>query len=91
MSNTGLLAAVVVIGRKTGKGDSLLPCDPPDLRQAHQDRHGGRQSDAIDAVDQSKPPGEVGVFADRGMPLQAVGARFVGFCRSAARIRSGVQ
>ena len=66
MSNADLLAAVVVIRRKACESDSLLPRDPADLGQTHQDGHGGRQSDAVDAVDQPKPLGKVGMLADRG-------------------------
>jgi len=66
MSNTDLRAAVVVIRRKAGKSDSLLPRDPTDLGQTHQDGNGGRQSDAVDAVDQPKSLGKVGMRADRG-------------------------
>src|ERR1700751_1083394 len=66
MSNADVLAAVVVIGRKAGESDSLLPRDPADLGQAHQDGNSGRQPDAVDAVDQLKSPGQVGMLADRG-------------------------
>src|ERR1700676_3009868 len=65
MSNADLLAAIVVIRRKACKSDSLLPRDSADLRQTHQDGHGGRQSDAVNAVDQRKPLGKVGMLADR--------------------------
>ena len=66
MPNTDLVAAVVVIRRKAGESDSLLPRDPADLGQTHQDGNGGRQPDAVDAVDQLKPLGQVGMLADRG-------------------------
>src|ERR1700758_1989037 len=65
MSNANLLAAIVVIRRKACESDSLLPGDPTNLRQTHQDGHGGRQSDAGNAIDQLKPLGEIGMLADR--------------------------
>ena len=60
------LAAVVVVGRKPGESDSLLAAESADLRQTHQDRDRGRQPDAVDAVDQLEPLGEVTMLADRG-------------------------
>src|ERR1700681_1608543 len=65
MSNADLLAAVVVIRRKAGERGSLLPRDLADLGHTHQDGNGGRQPDAVDAVDQRKPLGKVGMLADR--------------------------
>src|SRR3954453_2790568 len=65
MSNTDLVTAVVVIGRKAGKSDGLLPGDLPDLGHAYQDCNGSRRPDAVDAVDQIEPLGKVGVLADR--------------------------
>ncbi len=40
MPNTDSVAAVVIIGSKPGESDRLLPRDPADLRQTHQDGHG---------------------------------------------------
>src|SRR5215475_573821 len=47
------------------RAHSLLAREPADLRQTHQDGNGGRQPDAVDAVDQRKPLGKVGMLADR--------------------------
>src|SRR4051812_23846350 len=66
MSNAGLVTAIVIIRRKACESDGLLPCDLADLGQAHQDGHGGRHADSVDAVDQCKTPGKVGMRADRG-------------------------
>ena len=66
MPNTNMVAAIVVIGRKAGESDGLLARDPADLGQTHQDGNGGRQPDAVDAVDQLKSAGQVGMLADRG-------------------------
>src|SRR3954471_15655896 len=66
MSITAPLAAIVVIGRKAGESDSLLPRDLADLGQTHQDGNGGRQPDAVDAVDQFKSVGKVAMLADQG-------------------------
>ena len=66
MSNTDVLAAIVVIGCKAGQSDSLLPRDLADLWQTHQDGNGGRQPDAVDAVDQLESAGKVTMLADQG-------------------------
>src|SRR6266478_2171403 len=74
MSNAHLLPAIVVIRRKACESDSLLSGDLADLRQTHQDGYGGWQSDAVNAIDQPKPLGKVGMLADRRGAVAAMPA-----------------
>src|SRR5258708_39086261 len=62
---TNLLTAVIIIGGKSGERGSLLPGDLADLGHTHEDGDGSRQPNAVDAVDQIEPLGEVGMLADR--------------------------
>ena len=64
VTDTGVVSAVVVIGSHPGERCGLLTADPANLRQAHQDGDGGRQSDAIDTDDQIEPFGEIAMLAD---------------------------
>src|SRR5882757_9949524 len=65
MTDTDVPAAVVVVGGKASQCGGLLAGDTADLRQAHHNGDGGRQPNAIDALDQSEPFGQIPVLADR--------------------------
>src|SRR3981189_1660751 len=65
MTDTDVPAAVVIVGGKASQCGGLLAGDAADLRQAHHNGDGGRQPNAIDALDQSEPLGQILVLADR--------------------------
>src|SRR5262249_50714026 len=57
-------AAVIVIGRKPDQRGNLLAAEPADLGNTHQDDDRRLHPDAVDAFDQIKPLGKIGVLAD---------------------------
>lgn len=64
VTDTDQIAALVIVGSKAGKRRGLLTRDAADLWHAHQDADCGLHSDAIDAVDQIKPLGQIAMLAN---------------------------
>lgn len=64
MAHADMIAAVVVIWGKAGKGGGLLAGDAADLGHANEDGESGPQSDAGNAVDQVEASGEILVLAN---------------------------
>src|SRR5262249_36957130 len=64
VTHPDVIAAIVIIGSKASKRGDLLPRDASELRQAYQYADCGLQSDAIDAVEQIKPLGQVAMLAN---------------------------
>src|SRR6516165_1517524 len=65
VSDAHEIAAVVIIGGEPGECGGLLAGDAADLGHAHQDGDCGAQYDAIDAVDEIEPLGEIVMHPDR--------------------------
>src|SRR5262245_8069772 len=64
MARTDLATAVIVVGGKSSKRGNLFARDAADLRHAHQDGDRRRQPDAVHALDQVQPLGQIGMLAD---------------------------
>src|SRR5215470_19275388 len=65
MARTDLATAVIVVGCKSGKRGNFFTRDAADLRHAYQDGDRRPQTDAIHALDQVQPFGQIGMLADR--------------------------
>src|SRR4029450_2021452 len=65
MARTDLATAVIVVRCKSGKRGNFFARNAADLRHAHQDGDRCRQPDAVHALDQVQPFGQIGMLADR--------------------------